>query len=146
MLCIRFAVIFTLLQFARSVASPENLTENDYTTTNPPRSFSFVQEIYRESLSEQEQRKDTSDDQKLLFVEGTQGNSSSSSSTPAPTNAEIALSNIVIKMQENPGLNSGIEAILVLVVMQTMLGLGCTIDLSLMKEHLFEPKGKLKEY
>uniref|UniRef100_H2YGH8 Solute carrier family 10 member 1 n=1 Tax=Ciona savignyi TaxID=51511 RepID=H2YGH8_CIOSA len=37
--------------------------------------------------------------------------------------------------------NSAIEATLVIVVIQTMLGLGCTMDVTLIKEHLRRPSG-----
>nr|CAB3266097.1 sodium/bile acid cotransporter 4-like [Phallusia mammillata] len=62
-------------------------------------------------------------------------------STETSTLIDDDISEVVERIQKSPGLNSGIEAILVLLVIQTMLGLGCTIDLSVMKEHLLEPGG-----
>jgi len=49
---------------------------------------------------------------------------------------------ILKRITDQPGVNSAIDAILVLVVIQTMLGLGCTMDINLIKEHLYQPSGK----
>ena len=47
------------------------------------------------------------------------------------------------RIKDKPAVNSAIDAILVLVVIQTMLGLGCTMDVALIKEHIYHPTGKL---
>nr|CAB3266098.1 sodium/bile acid cotransporter 4-like [Phallusia mammillata] len=62
-------------------------------------------------------------------------------STETSTLIDDDISEVVKRIQKSPDLNSGIEAILVLLVIQTMLGLGCTIDLSVMKEHLLDALG-----
>ena len=49
---------------------------------------------------------------------------------------------ILKRIADQPGVNSAIDAILVLVVIQTMLGLGCTMDINLIKEHLYQPSGE----
>uniref|UniRef100_H2YGH7 Sodium bile acid cotransporter n=1 Tax=Ciona savignyi TaxID=51511 RepID=H2YGH7_CIOSA len=51
------------------------------------------------------------------------------------------MSDIARRIEQSPGLNSAIEATLVIVVIQTMLGLGCTMDVTLIKEHLRRPSG-----
>ena len=51
---------------------------------------------------------------------------------------------ILKRIENQPGVNSAIDAILVLVVIQTMLGLGCTMDIHLIKEHLYQPSGETK--
>ncbi|CAK8686530.1 unnamed protein product [Clavelina lepadiformis] len=59
-------------------------------------------------------------------------------SMPATT---PALSEMAKRIAEKPGVNWAIDAILVVVAIQTMLGLGCTMDISLIKEHLLQPMG-----
>lgn len=44
-------------------------------------------------------------------------------------------------LEDNPGINVGINIILIAVVVQTMLGLGCTLDIDLIREHLMQPTG-----
>ena len=49
---------------------------------------------------------------------------------------------IVQRINDKPSVNSAINAILILVVIQTMLGLGCTMDLALIREHIYNPASK----
>ncbi|XP_009860863.4 hepatic sodium/bile acid cotransporter-like [Ciona intestinalis] len=64
------------------------------------------------------------------------------STTPVPpTDAEVTMAEIAKRIEQSPALNSAIEATLVVVVIQTMLGLGCTMDVTLIKEHLQRPSG-----
>ena len=63
---------------------------------------------------------------------------------PSPGDSVTTIPNEIVKrIEEKPAVNSAIDAILVLVVIQTMLGLGCTMDISLIKEHLYHPNSKL---
>lgn len=49
---------------------------------------------------------------------------------------------IAQRMLDNPGINGAIDAILVIVALQTMLGLGCTMDFQMVLEHVKNPIGE----
>ena len=48
---------------------------------------------------------------------------------------------IVYKLENTSSVDTSIDVILVLVVIQTMLGLGCTLDVELIKSHILQPTG-----
>ena len=47
----------------------------------------------------------------------------------------------VIAEEMTSPVDTSIDVILVLVVIQTMLGLGCTLDVELIKSHILQPTG-----
>jgi len=51
------------------------------------------------------------------------------------------MSEIIRRIEMTSSVNASIDFILVLVVIQTMLGLGCTLDVELIKNHLLQPTG-----